>query len=114
MFTFEFAHRLFSGPSEQVPAMNRVKSLIRAQNFSGTVFPFSKGYAAWETDEVTIPMYSQILSKIKFGCLVAHGSAERSRFLANHCDVVNFNFNLLPAKAMVVGCLSSNPFQGCS
>ena len=89
MFTFEFAHRLFSGPSEQVPAMNRVKSLIRAQNFSGTVFPFSKGYAAWETDEVTIPMYSQILSKIKFGCLVAHGSAERSRFLANRCCQVS-------------------------
>jgi hypothetical protein len=61
MFTFEFSHRLFSGPSEQVPAMNRVKSLIRAENFSGKVFPFSKGYAAWETDEVS---YSCVMSPI--------------------------------------------------
>ena len=55
MFTMEFTHNLFSGPSEQVPAMNRVKRIIEAANFtggSGRVFPFSRGYAAWETDEV--------------------------------------------------------------
>lgn len=48
----EFSHKLFSGPTEQVPAMNRVKSILANANFSGIVFPFSKGYAAWETDEV--------------------------------------------------------------
>ena len=51
----EFKHNLFSGPSEQVPAMNRVKKIINNANFAGgagRVFPFSKGYAAWETDEI--------------------------------------------------------------
>ena len=53
MFTMEFTHQLFlGGPKEQIPAMNLVKSIIRKANFSGVAFPFSKGYAAWETDEV--------------------------------------------------------------
>lgn len=53
MFIMEFTHKLFTGPKEQVPAMNRVKAIVKNANFSGTVFPFSKGYAAWETDEVS-------------------------------------------------------------
>ncbi len=52
MFTMDFTHRLFDGPREQIPAMNRVKAILEKGNFSGTTFPFSKGYAAWETDEV--------------------------------------------------------------
>ena len=57
MFTMEFTHQLFTGgPKEQIPAMNRVKNIIKSANFSGIAFPFSKGYAAWETDEV-ISMY---------------------------------------------------------
>ena len=53
MFTMEFTHQLFTGgPTEQIPAMNRVKNIIKSANFSGIAFPFSKGYAAWETDEV--------------------------------------------------------------
>lgn len=52
MFTMDFTHKLFNGPKEQIPAMNRVKAIIKDGNFSGLVFPFSKGYAAWETDEV--------------------------------------------------------------
>ena len=48
----DFTHKLFYGPKEQIPAMNRVKAIIKDGNFSGLVFPFSKGYAAWETDEV--------------------------------------------------------------
>ena len=53
MFTMEFTHQLFTGgPNEQIPAMNRVKNIIKRANFSGIAFPFSKGYAAWETDEV--------------------------------------------------------------
>jgi Niemann-Pick C1 protein len=47
-----FVHRIFSGPEEHVPAMNRVKDLIASANLSGRVFPISIGYASWETDEV--------------------------------------------------------------
>lgn len=53
MFSMEFTHRLFTdGPRQQIPAMNRVKGILKRANFSGINFPFSKGYAAWETDEV--------------------------------------------------------------
>lgn len=48
-----FQHRIFSGPEEHVPAMNRVKKIIADSNFTqGRVFPLSMGYASWETDEV--------------------------------------------------------------
>ena len=47
-----FRHRIFQGPSQQIPAMNRVKSIIKESNLTGRVFPLSLGYAAWETDEV--------------------------------------------------------------
>lgn len=48
-----FTHRLFSGPEEHVPAMNRVKEIIANANLTqGKVFPLSMGYASWETDEV--------------------------------------------------------------
>ena len=48
-----FQHRIFSGPEEQIPAMNRVKEIIKSANLTvGQVFPLSQGYAAWETDEV--------------------------------------------------------------
>ena len=53
MFTMDFTHKIFNGPKQQIPAMNRVKEILKDGNFSGTVFPFSKGYAAWETDEVS-------------------------------------------------------------
>ena len=53
MFTIEFTHIMFTdGPRQQIPAMNRIKAIIKEANFTGVVFPFSKGYAAWETDEV--------------------------------------------------------------
>ena len=63
MFTLEFTHHLFSGPTEQIPAMNRVKDIIREANFSGIVFPFSKGYAAWETDEVNRSLELEVSTK---------------------------------------------------
>jgi predicted RND superfamily exporter protein len=47
-----FYHKIFKGPSEQIPAMNRVKRIIKESNLTGRVFPMSLGYAAWETDEV--------------------------------------------------------------
>jgi len=36
--------------------MNRVKQMVREANFSegAFAFPFSKYYASWETDEVSI------------------------------------------------------------
>ena len=49
-----FVHKLFTGPEEHVPAMNRIKELIKNANLSGRVFPLSVGYASWETDEVRI------------------------------------------------------------
>ena len=55
MTIMEFSHVLFTGgPTEQIPAMNRVKDIIDSCNITGNVFPFSKGYATWETDEVVI------------------------------------------------------------
>merc|ERR1719312_2011775 len=51
-------HHLMSGPTEQIPAMNRVKQIIRDANFSGRVFPMAAGYASWETDEIiSVEMY---------------------------------------------------------
>lgn len=47
-----FTHKVFSGPSQHIPAMNRVKNLIQDANLTGKVFPLSIGYATWETDEV--------------------------------------------------------------
>ena len=36
------------GPKEQIPAMNRVKEILRNANFSSKAFPMCKGYASWE------------------------------------------------------------------
>ena len=48
-----FNHRIFlKGPSEHIPAMNRVKKILKESGIVGKVFPMSLGYAAWETDEV--------------------------------------------------------------
>ena len=48
----KFQHKIFSGPSEHIPAMNRIKNLIKNANLTGKVFPISIFYPAWETDEV--------------------------------------------------------------
>jgi len=45
-------HQLMSGPEEQIPAMNRVKRILKEANFTGRVFPMAAGYASWETDEI--------------------------------------------------------------
>ena len=56
-----FVHRQFSGPEEHVPAMNRVKQLIREANISGKVFAMALGYATWETDEIiSVEVYRNI------------------------------------------------------
>ena len=53
MTDITFTHKIFSGPSEHIPAMNRVKKIIADANLTtGNIFPLSQGYAAWETDEV--------------------------------------------------------------
>ena len=60
-----FTHRLMDGPKEQIPAMNRVKDILKTANFSGKVFPMCKGYASWETDEViSIELYRNIFLAI--------------------------------------------------
>jgi len=50
--TISFTHRLMDGPTEQIPAMNRVKQILSNANISTRVFPMCVGYASWETDEV--------------------------------------------------------------
>ena len=53
------------GPKEQIPAMNRVKEILRKANFSSKAFPMCKGYASWETDEViSEELYRNILLAI--------------------------------------------------
>lgn len=47
-----FTHKVFDGPSQHIPAMNRVKRIIKEANLTGKIFPLSQGYASWETDEV--------------------------------------------------------------
>ena len=84
MFIMEFTHKLFSGPSEQVPAMNRVKRIIEQANFtggSGRIFPFSKGYAAWETDEIiTEELYRNLA--LAFSCIFVTTLILLSDFIA--------------------------------
>ena len=52
MSMIQFTHNLMSGPKEQIPAMNRVKKIVKDANFTNRVFPMCIGYASWETDEV--------------------------------------------------------------
>ena len=50
--SIELTHKLFSGPSEWIPAMNKVKQIVAEANFSNRAFPVGREYASWETDEV--------------------------------------------------------------
>eukprot|EP00092_Neocalanus_flemingeri_P016672 GFUD01018035.1.p1 GENE.GFUD01018035.1~~GFUD01018035.1.p1 ORF type:complete len:937 (+),score=124.95 GFUD01018035.1:339-3149(+) len=52
MFKIEYQHPLFSGPLEHVPAMNKVKELIKEANIDGRVFAKSTKYEFWEVDEI--------------------------------------------------------------
>ena len=63
-----FTHKVFEGPSQHIPAMNRVKSLIKNANLTGKIFPLSQGYASWETDEViSAELYRNI--GLAIGCI---------------------------------------------
>jgi len=50
--TIELTHKLFSGPSEWIPAMNKIKQIVAEANFSNRAFPVGTEYASWETDEI--------------------------------------------------------------
>merc|ERR1719410_1454659 len=52
MFKIQYQHPLFSGPLEHVPAMNRVKDIIKEVNIDGRVFAKSIKYEFWEVDEI--------------------------------------------------------------
>eukprot|EP00090_Calanus_glacialis_P001448 TRINITY_DN11036_c0_g1_i1.p1 TRINITY_DN11036_c0_g1~~TRINITY_DN11036_c0_g1_i1.p1 ORF type:complete len:930 (-),score=108.05 TRINITY_DN11036_c0_g1_i1:221-3010(-) len=52
MFKIQYQHPLFSGPLEHVPAMNKVKDLIKEVNIEGRVFAKSIKYEFWEVDEI--------------------------------------------------------------
>jgi hypothetical protein len=61
MSSIAFIHQQFKGSAEHVPAMNRVKQLIREANISGKVFAMALGYATWETDEIiSVEVYRNI------------------------------------------------------
>ena len=50
MFKIEYQHPLFSGPMEHVPALNRVKQIMKDANITGRVFTKSNEF--WEVDEI--------------------------------------------------------------
>merc|ERR1719270_93837 len=50
--TIDFSHKIFNGPSEHLPAMNRIKKLVASYNFSSKAFAVGHKYAGWETDEI--------------------------------------------------------------
>merc|ERR1719225_270963 len=50
--SIQLTHKLFSSPSEWIPAMNKVKQIVAEANFSNRAFPVGTEYASWETDEV--------------------------------------------------------------
>ena len=50
MFKIEYQHPLFSGPVEHVPALNRVKQIVKDANINGRVFVKSNEF--WEVDEI--------------------------------------------------------------
>jgi len=50
--SIQLTHKLFTSPTEWIPAMNKIKSLVRDANFSSRAFPTGTEYASWETDEV--------------------------------------------------------------
>jgi len=50
--SIELTHKLFSGPSEWIPAMNKIKQIVAEANFSNRAFPVGTEYASWETDEI--------------------------------------------------------------
>merc|ERR1719192_22780 len=65
MSMIQFTHHLMDGPKEQIPAMNRVKQIIKEANFTNRVFPMCIGYASWETDEViSEELYRNVLLAI--------------------------------------------------
>ena len=66
--TFNFQHVKFSGRSEHIPALHRVKQLITDCQFSGRVFPFNQEYSNWETDEVITKELLRNLG-IALGCV---------------------------------------------
>ena len=42
---FNFVHKLFNGPKQHVPAMNRVKSIVSQANLAGRIFPLANAYS---------------------------------------------------------------------
>ena len=62
LFEVSYSHKLLDGPTQQIPAMNGVKNLLKESEISGRKFAWAYGYAAWETDEViAVEVYRNIL-----------------------------------------------------
>ena len=52
MFKIEFQHPLFKGPTEHVPAMERVHELVKNAGIVGRVFARADKYDFWEVDGI--------------------------------------------------------------
>lgn len=49
---FDYSHRSLDGPSEQIPAMDQTKDLVKSANFSDFAAPIAMMYSSWETDKI--------------------------------------------------------------
>ena len=48
-----FVHKRLEGTADKISGMNKVKDLIKKQEFSQNVFALAQDYSNWETDEVS-------------------------------------------------------------
>ena len=51
LVTIPFSYILMKDAAVYVPAMNKIKSLVKSANLTGINFPFATTYFIWETDE---------------------------------------------------------------
>ena len=49
-----FVHKRLEGTADKISGMNKVKDLIKKQEFSQNVFALAQDYSNWETDEVRV------------------------------------------------------------
>uniref|UniRef100_A0A2P2I6N8 Niemann-Pick C1 protein-like n=1 Tax=Hirondellea gigas TaxID=1518452 RepID=A0A2P2I6N8_9CRUS len=49
---FDYQHDLLGDRNSQIEAMDRVKNIVKRQNFSAFAAPVARSYSSWETDKV--------------------------------------------------------------
>ena len=95
--TIDFSHKIFNGPSEHLPAMNRIKKLVASYNFSSKAFAVGHKYAGWETDEIIAwELYqnvglSLIVVFIATAFLLAHFKVSKRNLLGTSVSEKRYN-----------------------